>query len=111
MRLSKWSCGVFVLLLPVLIYGALQNRFSTASVSQWLPTSGEERERYAEFLERFGDDLFLVVSWPGCDLENPLVPKLVKALRQDSDNLSQSIVRIWTSAGYSGAAHRWACKA
>ena len=98
MLVSKWACFVFAAFLPVLIYGTLQVRFSTAAIAQWLPSDGDERERYSEFLELFEDDLFLVVSWPGCDLDNPTVTKVVDAMREDAANSDNPIVhRIWSS--------------
>jgi len=71
----------FALMLPVVAYGALRALKSTSNdPRQWLPRSFEETDTYDRFQEHFGADEIAVVSWPGCTLEDPRVPKLAESL-------------------------------
>lgn len=60
-----------LLTLPLLGYWAAQAEFGTPVVQDWLPKSAEAIRDYEVFRERFGEDQFLVVSWPGCNWDDP----------------------------------------
>ncbi len=68
--LSKWFVVGLVLLLPIGIYSAIHTPIGSASVHEWLPGSQAERVAYDRFVEMFGQDQFLLVSWDGCSLED-----------------------------------------
>lgn len=51
-------------------------KFGTAEVQAWLPGDDASRKAYGRFLEQFGDDQVLFVSWPGCKLTDPRLGKL-----------------------------------
>ncbi len=71
-----------VLAMPVVFYGAQQARENNRNqVLDWLPESFEETQRLRWFLERFGSDELLMVSWEGATLEDPRVREFAECLR------------------------------
>ncbi len=69
---SSTSVKIVLLLIPVLVYLALQLRIGSAAVENWLPAGRPERQVYNHFVELFGQDHFLLVSWPGCKADERL---------------------------------------
>ncbi|MEZ6094290.1 MAG: MMPL family transporter [Pirellulaceae bacterium] len=67
--------------LPFLVFAVAKIQTNTAAVEQWLPANGEQRIQYSEFVNRFGEDLFLAVSWNGCDLNDPRLGLFAEHLR------------------------------
>lgn len=112
--IEKWSLRTilfFLCLLPVLIYGATQLPVGEADVHEWLPSGLPEKVRYEKFQERFGNDQFLIVSWPGCQVDDPRLdafrqhllpaesssPRLIKSVqdtREVLDELTDPQVRL-----------------
>lgn len=58
------------MLLPALGYYAYTLKHGTAQVEAWLPKNDAGNLSYENFIRRFGDDQFLVVTWPNCDLSD-----------------------------------------
>ena len=54
-------------------------RVSATDIRQWLPTDFEEAVTYDKFLNRFGIDEMVVLSWEDCKIGNPEVGQLRKA--------------------------------
>jgi uncharacterized protein len=81
-----WLAVAAVLVLwPVIGYAASQAwQKSRNRIEDWLPASFPETQQLTEFFERFGSDEFLMISWPGCTLDNPQVDRLASALVRDS---------------------------
>ena len=50
-------------------------------VRDWLPAHYAETGHYRWFKDRFGSEDFVVVSWPGCTLDDPRVTQLTANLR------------------------------
>lgn len=70
-RWSRWAIFVMLFLLPWAVYGVLNLPVGAAALHKWLPEGKPERERYERFLEVFGNDHFLIVSWDGCRVDDP----------------------------------------
>ena len=69
------------LLAPLILYGARMALKSTSNdPRQWLPKSFAATDTYDWFQDRFGTDEIAVVSWPGCDLDDPRVKRLSDSL-------------------------------
>ncbi len=72
-RVAAWSTwftvGLF-LCLPVAIYAAVHTPIGSASVHEWLPSGQLERLKYDRFVNEFGQDQFLIVSWDDCSLSD-----------------------------------------
>jgi predicted RND superfamily exporter protein len=100
-RVGKWIVPLLAGLAPLIIFGSLQIESSTTDVAQWLPTDRTERQKYDEFLDLFGDDEFLAVSWQGCTPDDPRLEKFATEIRKRlSDDKSETIHRIVTTAEY-----------
>ncbi len=80
-----------VLLLPWMAWAALRIDMNSGRVTDWLPQGQPARVRYDEFVEQFGIDDYLIISWPGCTLDNPCVSQLAEALR--NTRATSSVVR------------------
>ena len=77
-KLFLWSAVVW---LPCLVYWAAQVRMGTPEVSAWLPGDDAARVTYRQFLDEFGDDQILFVTWPGCNLQDPRLPQMAEQLK------------------------------
>jgi predicted RND superfamily exporter protein len=74
--------AVWLLSMPVVFYAAQRAReTNTNQVMDWLPESFEETQRLRWFLERFGSDELLMISWPGATLDDPRVVEFAERLR------------------------------
>ena len=68
---------------PFLVWGGLSALGTSANnVLDWLPASFEETQRLSWFATRFGTDEILVVSWPGCALEDERLDSFADLLVQ-----------------------------
>ncbi len=84
-RWSRWAICAMLLLLPWAVYGVLNLPVgAAAALHKWLPEGKPERERYERFLEVFGDDHFLIVSWDACYVDDSRVEAFRKAIIEDS---------------------------
>jgi hypothetical protein len=59
----------------VLSLGRMQN-----DVTQWLPADYPETQGFLRFLSHFDPEAFVLVSWPGCTLDDPRVADLAERL-------------------------------
>jgi predicted RND superfamily exporter protein len=70
-----------IFLLPIVLRGAriaLENNKN--DVKAWLPDGFEETRELDWFREQFLGEQFVVISWPGCTLDDPRIEKLAQAL-------------------------------
>lgn len=51
-------------------------------VKEWLPAGFQETVDLIWFAERFGSDEILVISWPGCTLEDLRLPRMAEELKK-----------------------------
>ena len=56
---------------------------NTEAVIQWLPDNSPARQLYDDFQAKFGSDDFLVVTWPGCTIDDPRLAQFCKQLTSD----------------------------
>jgi uncharacterized protein len=82
LQYSRVTLGIVLLLLPALAYFALQISVGSAEVENWLPVSRPERQAYNKFVQLFGQDHFLIASWPGCRADEKL-EEFTEILRQE----------------------------
>lgn len=62
-------------------------------VFQWLPDETPNRELYNDFVQQFGVDDFLVVTWPQCEITDPRCDTFADALIQnDTQDFFESAV-------------------
>jgi predicted RND superfamily exporter protein len=99
-------CGPLLLMLgsaPLVIWGALSVPSNTADVTQWLPDGNQEKQDYLDFVATFGADNFVLVSWPGCTLEDDRLDDFALALEQRAAALNDRdaplLRRVLTARG------------
>ncbi len=70
--------------LPALLWG-VQGSMSRVENAPafWLPSHFSERERFDEFLRRFGVLDVILVSWEGCTLDDPRLEQYAKVLQSE----------------------------
>lgn len=78
--------------LPVILYAASHIQIGSASAHAWLPEGRPERTRYEQFIEAFGSDQYMVVSWEGCKINDPRLTLLKSKLLELEDPQQQPIV-------------------
>lgn len=72
-----------VLLLPLAGLGVRQAIQSNANdFRDWVPAHYRETRDYRWFRQHFGNEDFIVVSWPGCTLEDDRLAQLAAQLRE-----------------------------
>ena len=82
-RFGVLICLTALICFPALMYGAFVALVSnTNDVMDWLPTSFDEYQDLQWFGERFGSDEVLIVSWPGCTVDDERLDALAERLLQ-----------------------------
>jgi len=80
-RYDLWICLAALLLTPGLVYETLRAMQSNSNdVVDWLPKGFQQTKDLFWFAQRFGIDAILVVSWPGCTLEDERLDRLEQLL-------------------------------
>ncbi len=85
----RWIVLSFLLLVPVLVYLALQAETNTQDVSTWLPNGTPQRAEYDKFLKLFGHDDNLLLSWPGCTIDDRRLHELTDRLHRQNQSQSR----------------------
>ena len=91
----KFCFGLFLLALPLVVYGAHQAIESNSNrVRDWLPEDFKETRQLEWFVERFGSGEILVLSWEGATLDDPRVETVAAAIRKsESDRTGKRLFR------------------
>ncbi|MEZ6087000.1 MAG: MMPL family transporter [Pirellulaceae bacterium] len=77
---------VYLLLLsPWIVTGAMAALQTTAnSPLDWVNSDFLPRREYDEFTEQFGDGDFVIISWPGCSIDDERLDRFTHSLRHSS---------------------------
>jgi predicted RND superfamily exporter protein len=68
-------------LIPFIVWGGYRAILSNSNdVRDWLPLKYPETREYRWFREQFGAQDFVVVSWPGCTLEDARLDRFAESL-------------------------------
>ena len=94
---SRWTILLLMFLLPWAVYGVLNLPVGAAALHKWLPQGKPERQRYERFLEVFGNDHFLIVSWDGCRVNDPRVNAFRDLLSAESPDEPQLVESVLTT--------------
>jgi uncharacterized protein len=85
-RWALWVLLIGVFLLPVAGLGVRQAIRSNANdVRDWVPSHYSETRDYRWFRQHFGNEDFIVASWPGCTLDDERLALLAKGLRERNE--------------------------
>ena len=72
---------------PLVIAGLLMAMGTFRNdIAGWLAEDSPSKTEYEEFVQRFGLNEALVVSWSGCSLDDDRLPILRERLEQESTN-------------------------
>ena len=72
---------LLAVLWPIMIFGAMRAWDGmTNRVEDWLPDAFEETKHLERFIDVFGSDELLMISWDGCRLDDPRLDDLKKRL-------------------------------
>jgi len=84
----RWAVVVvaaFACLFPLTILAVRAAiRSNVNDVRDWLPAHFVETGQYRWFCERFGSEELVVISWPGCNLDDPRLEQLAASLTRRS---------------------------
>ena len=76
----------FAVATPFVVFGAKKAWDSNANrVADWLPAAFSETKKLFWFAGHFGSDEILMVSWPGCTLEDERLDRLAAALEEPAN--------------------------
>lgn len=97
----RWAIAVLIVLgclIPLTAIGVRAAiRSNSNDVRDWLPAHFPETKQYGWFREQFGSEEFVVVSWPGCDLNDPRLEQLsVKLIQRSAASESQGNSPLFT---------------
>ena len=100
--LATWSfpiiCFAAIFLSPVIMGAVSSQKVHSNDVKQWLPKNFEASKDYDWFIERFGVDEMIVVSWDDCKLGDERVHEFRVFLeREKTDNGEPVFDRIVTA--------------
>lgn len=70
------------LLAPASLLVVQAIRSNANDVRDWVPTHYAETQDYQWFRRYFGGEDFVIVSWPGCTLDDPQLAQLAERLRE-----------------------------
>lgn len=102
-RYARWICLLALAWMPFLLYGA-KGAFENIhnDVLDWLPPSFDETQRLFWFVERFGSDEILVVSWEGCTLDDPRLDRMAAGLVEPQNHPQHGASFRWFREVYTG---------
>ncbi len=96
-RVSTASLILLVMVLPWVVREAMQAKVGTASFHEWLPENRPERFRYDRFVEQFGTDQYVLITWEGCIPEDPRLVQFRNRLQASLDQKAN-----WIESVHSG---------
>ena len=83
---------LLILAIAFCTIGLSRLQSNVEDVVQWLPDNSPARQLYDDFQKKFGSDDFLVVTWPGCTIDDPRLAHFCQRLTDDNpDKLIQSV--------------------
>jgi len=68
---SRVTAVLLAFFLPFGVWAVLNLPIGSAGVHEWLPEGRPERERYERFIQEFGNDQVVLMSWDGCRIDDP----------------------------------------
>ena len=80
-RRSLLTFVAIALLMPFLLWGtqrSIQSMFNAPL--HWIPPSFEARRQFDEFVEQFQSQEMIIISWPGCTVDDERLDRFAKAL-------------------------------
>ena len=77
-------------LIPMIAWGGFRAIVSNSNdVRDWLPSKYRETQEYQWFTDHFGQQDFIVVSWPECTLQDQRLDEFARQLNEHAGDASQ----------------------
>ncbi len=90
-RYSLLILLVMAFLVPFFLVGTQMSlRSNKNDVKSWLPSAYQETTMYEWYRSRFETDMFILVSWEGCTLDDTTLPLLAKKLTPPQEHVRVS---------------------
>ena len=100
--LAKWATTILCLSLfaaPLIVMGSLKSlKVRSNDFRQWLPSGFEEAQIFDDFVDRFGVDEMVVLSWEGCKIDNPDIQDFKAALEAAETDGQKTFNRVVSGA-------------
>ena len=104
-RYSRFIVIAVLLLVPFLLFGAISAFLTNSNnVLDWLPESFNETRQLYQFVQKFGSDEILVVSWEGCTLEDQRLDQVATALAAPVTDPKSGKEKTWFEKVVTGRA-------
>jgi len=89
---ERMLLAVFVFTFPLVAYVSTlpPGRFRN-EITEWGNRDSVAYQQYSDFRNQFGANEFVIVSWPGCDLNDPRLQQVTAAVESE---LSQSVKQV-----------------
>ncbi len=99
-RFSWPIIAAVALLLPFTVWAAvLALKTNENDVKEWLPDTFQATQDYRRFQQHFGDETFVLVSWPGATLNDPRVDQLAQRLTHPEPGQPRYYAKAATGGG------------
>ena len=87
---------LFILTFPLVAYVSTlpAGRFRN-EITEWGNKNSPAYQQYSDFRDRFGVNEFVVVSWPGCNLDDPRISKVTNRIKTE---LAGSVKQVSSGA-------------
>ena len=81
---SSLLVAALAICMPWGVWAVLNLPVGSSGVHEWLPEGRPERARYEAFVESFGNDQVVLISWDGCQVDDPRLVEYRDQLVVDS---------------------------
>ena len=68
LKISYFTLILVAITIPFCVWAVVHIPMGSAGIHEWLPEGRPERQRYERFVEQFGNDQIIIVSWEQCFL-------------------------------------------
>ena len=84
--------AIFVLLFPLVAYvSSLPTQRFRNEITEWGNRNSTTYRQFNEYQEKFGINEFVVVTWPGCDLNDSRVEQVTERVKREMANDVQHV--------------------
>ena len=86
------------MLAPLLVWGTYQGALAMRNAPiRWIPETFEQRRNYEWFVDNFQTPEYVIISWPGCTVDDDRLETLANSLTNSDNPLAQTLVHDVTT--------------
>ena len=80
-RRFRWlPLAVMLLTSPLVAVGVIRLETDSSGFVQWLPDDQQDKQEYLQFVELFGGDDYVLVTWQGATIDDTRIDRVAEAL-------------------------------